>query len=58
VATGEARSPQGVGKLTEIDVEEIKGERSILATKIEQRYGVASDEANHQIDRWAEGREN
>jgi uncharacterized protein YjbJ (UPF0337 family) len=43
-------------KLTEIDVEQIKGERSILAAKIEQRYGVARDEANYQIDRWAEGR--
>jgi uncharacterized protein YjbJ (UPF0337 family) len=43
-------------KLTEIDVEQIKGERSVLAAKIEQRYGVAGDEANRQIDRWAKGR--
>ncbi len=44
------------GKLTEIDGEQIKGERIILAAKIQQRYGIDKEEANLQIDKWVDGR--
>lgn len=41
------------GKLTDDDMEQIKGQRDILAGKIQQAYGVAKEEANRQIDEWA-----
>ncbi|MBX3062436.1 MAG: CsbD family protein [Anaerolineae bacterium] len=40
------------GKLTDDDLEQIKGQRDILAGKIQQAYGVAKEEANRQIDEW------
>lgn len=49
---GEARMQWG--KLTDNDLEEIRGQREILAGKIQQRYGIAKEEANRQIDHWAE----
>jgi uncharacterized protein YjbJ (UPF0337 family) len=49
---GEARKQWG--KLTDDDVEVIKGERDILAGKIQERYGIAKEEANRQIDEWAD----
>jgi len=42
------------GKLTEDDLEQIKGQRDILLGKIQQHYGIAKAEANRQIDAWAE----
>ena len=42
------------GDLTDDDLEEIAGKRDILAGKIQQRYGIAKEEANKQIDEWAE----
>jgi uncharacterized protein YjbJ (UPF0337 family) len=44
------------GKLTEDDLEQIKSERTILVGKIRQRYDIAVEEANHQIDKWSHGR--
>lgn len=41
-------------KLTVNDLEEIRGKREILLGKIQQYYGLAKEEANRQIDRWAE----
>jgi uncharacterized protein YjbJ (UPF0337 family) len=41
------------GDLTDDDLEEIAGKRDILAGKIQQRYGIAKEEANKQIDKWA-----
>ena len=43
------------GKLTEDDLEQIKGERTLLVGKIQQRYAIAVEEANHQIDQWSDG---
>ena len=48
---GEARKQWG--KLTDDDLEVIRGEREKLAGKIQERYGVAKEEANRQIDDWA-----
>jgi uncharacterized protein YjbJ (UPF0337 family) len=42
------------GDLTDDDLEEIAGKRDILAGKIQQRYGIAKEEANKQIDEWAD----
>eukprot|EP01042_Synura_sphagnicola_P034692 gene34692-44481_t len=47
------------GKLTNDDLDVIEGDRKALAGKIQERYGVAQDEAKKQIDngggtcRWA-----
>jgi uncharacterized protein YjbJ (UPF0337 family) len=44
------------GKLTKDDVEEINGKRTMLAAKIRQRYAIAREDANDEIDTWARGR--
>ncbi|GAB1420270.1 hypothetical protein MASR2M15_03600 [Anaerolineales bacterium] len=41
------------GKLTDDDLEQIAGKRDQLAGRIQERYGIAKDEANDQIDKWA-----
>jgi len=41
------------GKLTHNDVEQIKGDITVLAGKIEERYGVTKAEAKKQIEQWA-----
>lgn len=40
------------GKLTDDDLAQIRGQRDILAGKLQQRYGLAKEEANRQIDEW------
>lgn len=40
------------GKLTDDDVAEAKGNRDKLAGKIKERYGVAKEEAERQLDDW------
>ncbi len=40
------------GKLTDDDLEQVKGERDKIAGKIQERYGVAKDEAHRQLDEW------
>lgn len=42
------------GKLTDDDLEVIAGKRDQLAGRIQERYGVTKQEANSQIDKWAE----
>lgn len=39
---------------TDDEIMEINGNRDILAGKIQEKYGIAKDEANKQIDQWAE----
>ena len=41
------------GKLTNDDVDEIQGRSEQLIGKIQQRYGVARDEARKQFEAWA-----
>lgn len=50
-AQGEARKQWG--KLTDDDLQQIKGDRDIMAGKIQQHYGIAKEEADKQIDDWA-----
>jgi uncharacterized protein YjbJ (UPF0337 family) len=40
------------GKLTDDDLTVIDGKRSELSGRLQQRYGVAKDEAERQIDTW------
>jgi uncharacterized protein YjbJ (UPF0337 family) len=49
---GEVRRRWGL--LTDDDLEQIQGERDILAGRIQERYGMAREEANRQIDEWLE----
>ncbi|HEX3052513.1 MAG TPA: CsbD family protein [Aggregatilineaceae bacterium] len=49
---GEAKKQWG--KLTDDDLMEVEGNRDKLAGKLQERYGMAKDDANRQIDEWAE----
>jgi uncharacterized protein YjbJ (UPF0337 family) len=49
---GEVRRRWGL--LTDDDIEQIQGERDILAGRIQDRYGLAREEAQRQIDEWLE----
>lgn len=40
------------GKLTDDDLDQVKGKAEQLAGRIQERYGVAKDEASRQVDRW------
>ena len=40
------------GKLTDDDLNVIAGKRDQLLGRIQQRHGVAKDEAERQIDTW------
>jgi uncharacterized protein YjbJ (UPF0337 family) len=40
------------GKLTEDDLSVIEGRRENLAGRIQERYGIARDEADREIDNW------
>ena len=45
------------GKLTHDDVEQVRGEAEQLAGRIQERYGVARDEAHRQINNWLHRRD-
>lgn len=40
------------GKLTDDDVAVINGKRQELVGKIQERYGIAKNEAEKQVDEW------
>ena len=40
------------GKLTDDDLDQIDGKRDALAGRLQNRYGMAKDEADRQIDDW------
>ena len=40
------------GKLTDDDLDVIAGRRDQLAGKIQERYGIAKDEADKQVSEW------
>jgi uncharacterized protein YjbJ (UPF0337 family) len=48
--TGQAKEQWG--KLTDDDLEIVAGRRDQLAGKIQERYGVAKDEAEKQLAEW------
>lgn len=41
------------GKLTDDDLEVVAGRRDELAGKIQERYGVAKEDAHNQLAEWA-----
>ncbi len=42
------------GKLTNDDLDQIRGDRTRLAGILQERYGTAKEEVERQIDQWAE----
>ena len=42
------------GELTDDDLAQINGDRDKLAGKLQERYGMAKEEADRQIDDWAD----
>jgi uncharacterized protein YjbJ (UPF0337 family) len=40
------------GKLTDDDLDVISGQKDVLVGKIQERYGIAKDEAAKQVDSW------
>ena len=42
-------------KLTDDDVGKLDGKRETLVGKLVERYGILKDEAEQQVDEWAEG---
>jgi uncharacterized protein YjbJ (UPF0337 family) len=46
------KAQQQWGKLTNDDLEVVEGRRQELVGKIQERYGIAKDEAERQVDTW------
>jgi uncharacterized protein YjbJ (UPF0337 family) len=42
------------GKLTDDELMQIDGNRDVLAGKLQEKYGIAKEQAHKQIDEWAE----
>ncbi len=42
------------GKLTDDELARIRGNREQLEAALQKRYGIAKEEAQQQIDRWAQ----
>jgi uncharacterized protein YjbJ (UPF0337 family) len=40
------------GKLTDDDLDVIAGERDQLVGRIQERYGIAKDQAQNEVDEW------
>lgn len=49
--TGSAKAQWG--KLTDDELQQIDGDREALIGKIQEKYGVAREEAEKEIDDWA-----
>jgi uncharacterized protein YjbJ (UPF0337 family) len=47
------RAKQQWGKLTDDDLARIDGQREELAGIVQERYGIAKDIAQKQVDEWA-----
>jgi len=41
------------GKLTDDELMQVNGNREILEGKIQEKYGITKQQANKQIDEWA-----
>jgi len=46
------KAQQQWGKLTNDDLDVVEGRRTELVGKIQERYGIAKDEAEKQVDSW------
>ena len=47
------KAQQQWGKLTNDDLDVIEGKRKELAGRLQQHYGYAKDQAEREIDSWA-----
>ena len=43
------------GKLTDNDLTTLRGKKDELSGLLQKRYGIMKDEAERQLDEWAEG---
>jgi uncharacterized protein YjbJ (UPF0337 family) len=50
-SSGEAKKQWG--KLTDDELMQVNGNREILEGKIQEKYGISKQQANKQIDEWA-----
>jgi len=50
-ASGSAKKQWG--KLTDDDLTQIEGERDRLVGKVQEKYGVAKEEAEKQVNDWS-----
>ncbi|MFP4435090.1 MAG: CsbD family protein [Planctomycetota bacterium] len=48
------QAKQKGGKLTDDDLDQIDGESERLIGKIQERYGIARQEAEKQVEEWSE----
>ncbi|MBD0272943.1 MAG: CsbD family protein [Acetobacteraceae bacterium] len=46
------QAKQQWGKLTDDDLTRAEGDRDILVGRIQERYGIARDEAERQVSDW------
>lgn len=44
------------GKLTNDDVEQIRGNAKILAGKLQERYGRTKEQAEQEVSKWIDAR--
>ncbi|MDQ2987355.1 MAG: CsbD family protein [Armatimonadota bacterium] len=49
------RAREKWGELTDDELIQVQGNRERLSGLIQERYGIAQDEAERRIDDWAEG---
>jgi uncharacterized protein YjbJ (UPF0337 family) len=49
------RAKQQWGKLTDDDLKQAEGHRDVLVGRIQERYGIAKDEADRQVQDWERG---
>ena len=49
----QGNAKQQWGKLTDDDLTRAEGNRDILAGRIQEHYGIEKDEAERQVDEWA-----
>jgi len=47
------KAKQQWGKLTDDEIDVIEGTRDQLVGKIQERYGIAKDQAEKDVDKWA-----
>jgi uncharacterized protein YjbJ (UPF0337 family) len=47
------KAKQQWGRLTDDDLTKVAGRREELAGKVQERYGLAKDAAQKQVDEWA-----
>ena len=41
------------GKLTDDELDQVEGSRDKLVGKVQEKYGIAKDEAERQVDDWS-----